>query len=249
MKLSRAYVRKLYNQHAATVVASDLLGRVLREWGVHNVRVLSLGVNTEIFRPDGSDTEAMRRSLGVNSGQNLLLYVGRLAKEKNTATLLRAFKSLQRRRPNEFHLLVIGDGPDRTQLRKLQLRTHNLSWIRYCADPCELAGFYRAADLFVHPGVQETFGLAALECQACGTPVVGIRGSYMDNIICHDQESWAVENSPDALANAIEDCRDRKLSVLGGNAARVARSLYGWPRVFDELFCIYRELRSKYRRS
>jgi alpha-1,6-mannosyltransferase len=248
MKLSRAYVRKLYNQHAATVVASDGLGRVLRDWGVHNVRVLSLGVNTEIFRPDGPGAQTIRRSLGVSSGQKLLLYVGRLAKEKNTATLLRAFKSLQRRRPNEFHLLVIGDGPDRTQLRKLQLRTDNVSWIRYCADPCELAGFYRAADLFVHPGVQETFGLAALECQACGTPVVGIRGSYMDNVICHDQESWALENSADALVDAIEDCSDRKLSVMGRNAARVARSLYSWPRVFDELFCIYRELRSKYRR-
>jgi len=52
----------------------------------------------------------------------------------------------------------------------------------------------------------------------------------------------------DALANAIENCSDRKLSVMGRNAARVARSLYSWPRVFDELFCIYRELRSKYRR-
>jgi alpha-1,6-mannosyltransferase len=249
MKLSRAYVRKLYNQHAATVVASDGLGRVLREWGVHNVRVLSLGVNTDIFRPDATGTEAIRRSLGVNSGQILLLYVGRLAKEKNTAILLRAFKILQRRRPDEFHLLMVGDGPERTQLRKLQMRTGNLSWIRYCANPSELAGFYRAADLFVHPGVQETFGLAALECQACGTPVVGIRGSYMDNIICHDQESWAVENSPDALANAIEECGDRKLSVMGRHAARVAQSLYSWPRVFDELFCIYRELRSKYRRS
>jgi len=249
MKLSRAYVRKLYNQHAATVVASERLARVLRDWGVHNVRVLSLGVNTEIFRPDESGTEAIRRSLGVNSGQHLLLYVGRLGKEKNTATLLRAFRNLQRRRPNQFHLLVIGDGPEQTQLRKLQMRTDNVSWIRYCADPCELAGFYRAADLFVHPGVQETFGLAALECQACGTPIVGIRGSCMDNIICHDQDSWAIENSPDALANAIEECSDRKLSVLGRHAARVARSLYRWPRIFDELFCIYRELRSKYRRS
>src|SRR5947207_7244677 len=118
MKLSRAYVRKLYNQHAATVVASEPLGRVLRDWGVHNVRVLGLGVNTEIFRPDGSGTEAIRRSLGVTSGQNLLLYVGRLAKEKNTATLLRAFGSLQRRRPSEFHLLVLGAAPDRIRLRR-----------------------------------------------------------------------------------------------------------------------------------
>jgi alpha-1,6-mannosyltransferase len=249
MKLSRAYVRKLYNQHAATLVASERLGRVLRDWGVDNVREVSLGVNTEIFRPDGLGTEAIRRSLGVHSSQKLLLYVGRLAKEKNTMTLLRAFRSLQRRRPHEFHLLVIGDGPDRIHLRKAQLRTKDLSWVRYCADPSELAGFYRAADLFVHPGVQETFGLAALECQACGTPVVGFRGSCMDNVICHDQESWAVENSPDALANAIEESSDRKLSVLGRNAARIARSRYSWTRVFDELFCIYGELRSKYRRS
>jgi alpha-1,6-mannosyltransferase len=168
MKLSRAYVRKLYNQHAATVVASDLLGRVLRDWGVHNVRVLSLGVNPEIFRPDGSGTEAVRRSLGVSSGQNLPSLRRPAGEREEHSDFASRFQDLQRRRPNEFHLLVIGDGPDRTQLRKLQLRTDNVSWIRYCADPCELAGFYRAADLFVHPGVQETFGLAALECQACG---------------------------------------------------------------------------------
>ncbi|PYL09740.1 MAG: glycosyltransferase family 1 protein [Verrucomicrobia bacterium] len=247
MKLSRAYVRKLYNQHAATLVASERLGRVLRDWGVQNVRVLSLGVNTEIFHPDGSGTQAIRRSLGVNSGQKLLLYVGRLAKEKNTATLLRAFRSLQRRQPNQFHLLVIGDGPDRIHLRNMQLRTRNLSWIRYCADPCELAGFYRAADLFVHPGVQETFGLVALESQACGTPVVGIHGSYMDRIICHDQQWWAQENSADALADAIEATSAQKLSTLGECAARAAGKLYSWPCVFEKLFCIYREVCSNYR--
>jgi alpha-1,6-mannosyltransferase len=248
MKLSRAYVRKLYNQHTATLVASEQLARVLRDWGVRNVRVLSLGVNTEIFRSDGSSNEAIRRLLGVKSGQTLLLYVGRLAKEKNTATLLGAFKFLQRRRPNEFHLLVIGDGPERSQLRKLQARSKNVSPIRYCTDPRELACYYRAADIFVHPGVQETFGLAALESQACGTPVVGIRGSYMDNVICHDQESWARENSPEALADAIEECSAKKLSALGTNAAQVAQSFYSWPRVFDELFCIYREVRANYRR-
>jgi alpha-1,6-mannosyltransferase len=247
MKLSRAYVRKLYNQHAATLVASEPLATVLRDWGVRNVRVLSLGVNTNIFRPNASEKKTTRRSLGLNLEEKLLLYVGRLAKEKNTATLFGAFKILQQRRPNKFHLFAIGDGPQRTQLRKLQEQSKNVSWIRYCADPRELARYYRAADLFVHPGVQETFGLATLESQACGTPVVGIRGSYMDNVICHDQDSWAWEDSPDALATAIEECSTKKLSVLGRNAARIARSLYSWPQVFEELFCIYREVHSKYR--
>ena len=248
MKLSRAYVRKLYNEHAATLVASEQLARVLSEWGVRNVRVLSLGVNTEIFRPDRSGNDGIRHSLALNATQKLLVYVGRLAKEKNTATLFGAFKILQRRRPNEFHLLVIGDGPERTQLRKLQARNKNVSSIRYCADPHELARYYRAADLFVHPGVQETFGLAALESQACGTPVVGILGSYMDGIICHEQNCWARENSAEALANAIMRWPVEKLSAVGRSAAKSAGSFYSWARVFEELFCIYREVRANYRR-
>jgi alpha-1,6-mannosyltransferase len=247
MKLSRVYVRKLYNEHAATLVASERLASVLRDWGVRNVRVVSLGVNPDIFRPDASETDTIRHALGLNSQEKLLLYVGRLAKEKNTATLFAAFKLLQQCRPNEFQLLVIGDGPERTHLRKLQARTKNVSRVRYCVDPRELARYYRAADLFVHPGVQETFGLAALESQACGTPVVGIRGSCMDKIICHDQKSWARENSAEALAHAIAGCATKKLLTLGRNAAKKARRLYSWERVFDELFCIYREVRANYR--
>ena len=247
MKLSRAYVRKLYNQHAATLVASERLAHVLRDWGVHNVRVLSLGVNIDIFYPDDSNAAATRRSIGIPPDRKLLLYVGRLAKEKNTATLFRAFEALERRSPHRFHLLVIGDGPDRTQLRKLQTRTKNASWIRYCADPRELARYYRAADLFVHPGVQETFGLVALESQACATPVVGIRGSAMDDMIFHDQESWARENRPEALADAMRKFSERDLSILGKVAAAKAARLHAWPLVFERLFCIYREVCANYK--
>jgi alpha-1,6-mannosyltransferase len=249
MKWTRGYVRRLYNRFQATLVASEKLAGVLSDWGVQNVRPIRLGVDTQIFKPLVSDAQATRASLGVGT-EKLLLYVGRLAKEKNTRTLFRSFELLQRRRPNKFRILIIGDGPQRNGLRKLQRNgcAKTLTWIPYCASPVELARFYRAADLFVHPGVQETFGLAALESQACGTPVVGIRGSYMDNVICHDQESWALENSSEALANAIEESSGKKLSAMGRNASRVARTVYGWPRVFEELFCIYRELRANYRR-
>jgi alpha-1,6-mannosyltransferase len=249
MKLSRAYVRKLYNQCAATLVASDRLAQVLRDWGVRNVRVLSLGVNIDIFHPDPSDAEATRKSLDIDPNRKLLLYVGRLAKEKNTARLFRAFEILQRRHPNDFHLLVIGDGTQRSELRKLQTRTKNVSSIRYCAEPDELARYYRAADLFVHPGVQETFGLVALESQACGTPVVGIRGSAMDDLIFHDQRDWAHahENSAEALAEAITQMSKRDLPRLGKEAAERAAQLHAWPRVFERLFCIYREVHANYK--
>lgn len=248
MKLTRAYVRRLYNRFQATLVPSEKLSDLLSEWGVRNVRPVRLGVNTGVFRPVPDDGAPTRQSLGVDRGKILLLYAGRLAKEKNTRTLFQAFELLNQRRRNKFHLLVIGDGPQRKKVQKLQRRIGNISWIFYCAESFDLARYYRAADLFVHPGVQETFGLVALESQACGTPVVGIRGSYMDRIICHDQKSWAQENSPEALAVAIEDFSAKKLSTLGKTAAGTTERLYSWSRVFDELFCIYREVRANYRR-
>jgi alpha-1,6-mannosyltransferase len=249
MKFGRDYVRRLYNRMEATLVASDPLAEVLRNWGVRNVHVVGLGVNIDIFNPRPNDAPATRDSLGVEPNRKLLLYVGRLAKEKNTLTLFRSFEILARRRPRDFHLLVIGDGPHREQLRGRQARCKDVSWIRYCAEPADLARYYRAADLFVHPGVQETFGLAALESQACGTPVVGIRGSYMDKIILHDQESWAGENTPGALGDAIEKSIRRDLPRLGREAARVAQERHAWPHVFAQLFCIYREVCAKYGRS
>jgi alpha-1,6-mannosyltransferase len=247
MKLTRAYVRKLYNRFQVTLVPSEPLADLLSEWGLCNVRVVPLGVNVEIFHPGANDAAGTRISLGVAKDQRLLLYVGRLAKEKNTKTLFDAFDLLQRRRPGEFHLLVIGDGPQRNQLPRLQKRTDGaVTWIRYCADSADLARFYRAADLFVHPGVQETFGLVALESQACGTPVVGIRGSYMDRIICHEQQSWPRENTAEAQADAVESLNPEKLERLGRVAAQRARLGHGWPRVFDELFSIYREVYAHY---
>lgn len=218
---------------------------------MRNVRTVRLGVNTDIFKPVPDDRKATRNSSGIAPQKKLLLYVGRLAREKNTQTLFRAFELLQRRRPHEFHLLIIGDGPQRKELRQLQSRNcaNDVSWIQYCTDSTDLARYYRAADLFVHPGVQETFGLVALESQACGTPVVGIRGSYMDQLICHDQESWASANGAEALADAIAGAGTKKLSVLGEHAAHLTEKLYSWPRVFEELFCIYRETCANYRGS
>ena len=249
MKLGRDYVRRLYNGMEATFVASDSLAKVLRSWGVRNVHAVGLGVNIDIFNATPNDSAVTRKALGVAPGQKLLLYVGRLAPEKNTLTLFRSFELLARRRPGEFDLLVIGDGPHRAQLRTLQRNFKAISWIRYCAEPAELARLYRAADLFVHPGVQETFGLAALESEACGTPVVGIRGSYMDKVIVHSQEDWAPANTAEALAAAIEKWSAKQLVALGRDAAGRVQERYAWPQVFAQLFCIYRQVCAKYRRS
>jgi len=111
MDFTRRYVRNLYNSFQATLVPSARLGSVLSEWGVGNVRTVNLGVNTTVFSPSPDDTAETRAELELPATRRLLLYVGRLAKEKNTRLLFRAFAALTENAPEDFHLLVIGDGP------------------------------------------------------------------------------------------------------------------------------------------
>ena len=243
--VARRYVRELYNRFAATIVPSPALARVLSDWGVRNTRLGELGVDTRLFRPgcEAGERTAVRRTLGVPEGNLLLLYVVRLSPEKNVTTMFEAFARLASGTDGgRFTLLVTGDGPERRHLAGLQEKCPGVIRLPYQADGQQLARIYRAADMFVHPGVQETFGLVALESQACGTPVVGIRGSYMDRIIFTDQEHWAAENTPEALADAIRAMAGRDLAKEGGEAADRVRRFYDWDQVFDRLFGVYAEV-------
>ena len=239
--IARRYVRELYNRFAATIVPSPALARLLQDWGVRNTRLGELGVDTALFHAnaDPDETRQVRAALDIADDRILLLYVGRLAPEKNVTTLFDAFAQLDATR---FTLVVVGDGSERRHLARLRERNENVHWLPYQGDGRQLARLYRAADLFVHPGVQETFGLVALESQASGTPVVGIRGSYMDRIIFTDQNHWAAENSPHALAEAIRIMARGDLTSEGRAAAARVHQFYGWDRVFERLFGVYAEV-------
>ena len=239
MGLAQTYVRKFYNRFAVTLVPSEGLAEELRTWGVRNARKMELGVNTNVF------SAALKRN---RTEVTRLLYVGRLASEKNTQTLFEAYLALVRHNPGRYHLVVIGDGQQRPQMNELLAQTKAVTWIPYCADANDLARYYGEADLFVHPGVEETFGLVALESQACGTPVVGIRGSYMDEAILHDQVAWAETNSASALVGAIDKMAATDLHSLGQLAAARVAERFAWPRVFERLFSVYQEVVASYRK-
>jgi len=243
---SRRYVRTLYNSFERTFVPSPTLAILLRRWGVERVESIDLGVDSEVFRPNGAPSALLRRELKIPDGRRLLLYVGRLAPEKNVRTLFDAFGILHRKVPQKYHLLTVGDGALRPALVRLREETQSVTWLQFCREPAELASVYRTSDLFVHPGIQETFGLVALESQACGTPVVGIRGSYMDRIIFSNQQHWAAENTPTSLADAIEAKFGEDLRESGLQASVAAREHYSWKTVFQRLFSLYEEVISRF---
>jgi len=247
LEFARGYIHELYNRFARTVVPSEGLADVLVSWGLRNVVVNELGVDVEIFKPATEPISQLRHRLGLPEDRIILLYVGRLAQEKNTRTLFDAFELLNDREPGRFYLQVVGDGLQRPVLQALADRTGAVHWTPYCDDSLALAQYYQAADIFVHPGVQETFGLVTLESQAAGTPVVGIRGSYMDRIVFNDLDHWANDNHPPALAAAILRMSRKDLGAMGREAHERVHQRYAWSHIFDRLFAIYEKAIAEYR--
>jgi len=114
MTYAEDYIERLYNQFAHTLVPSSHLCEVLHSWGVLNTVQVKLGVDTTIFKP-GTRDESLRTELGIPKDSRILLYVGRLATEKNIKTLLEAYSLLHQKR-KDLWLIIIGDGPLRRLL-------------------------------------------------------------------------------------------------------------------------------------
>ncbi|MFI0347416.1 MAG: glycosyltransferase [Chthoniobacterales bacterium] len=244
-EISQRYAVSLYNRFAKTMVPNQGLADLLTGWGIENAVTLELGVATETFYPDEERGHSFRQSLKVDEDRKILLYVGRLAPEKNFRTLLAAFAELHRSYPNKYHLIVIGDGTLRSPLQRLCESTRQVTWHSYCQNATTLADFYRAADVFVHPGIHETFGLVTLESQACGTPVIGISGSMMDRIVFTGLEHWTANDDADSLSKAIATICSANLKDEALAAAEHVRTHYDWKNVFERLFAIYEEVISK----
>jgi alpha-1,6-mannosyltransferase len=240
--LAGSYGRRLYNRFEMTLVPSPLLAGVLEGWGVANTCAVDLGVDADRFRPADEPKGAVRKRLGIPPGARVLLSVGRLAAEKNTRTLCEAFGILASRSTGEYHLLIAGEGLQRDLVAALREQTGAVTWRPFVDGADELLDFYHAADLFVHPGVKETFGLVTLEAQACGLPVLGIRGTTMDRLVCHDRSFWAQVNSPAAFASAVELAFQHDLPAMGAAARAEVIARFTWREVLARLFDVYRKV-------
>jgi alpha-1,6-mannosyltransferase len=241
LQYAQDYIVRLYNQFHRTLVPSSHLRDLLCSWGVTNAVHTRLGVDTDSFTPGPAlGAGAPYPEWPVPAGKRLLLYVGRLAGEKNVETLFEAYRLLQRRHP-DLWLLIVGDGPLGRLLPRLMTDTGTVSWKSYIDCNETLREVYRAATVFVHPGVVETFGLVSLEAQACGCPVVGIRGTNMDSNIMAGLPHWATANTPAALAAAVERVLDHDPQGIGKLAAECVHQQFSWPTVLRPLWEIYQQ--------
>ena len=159
------YLRRLHGMAGLNFAPTPELAAQLAEHGFERLQVLGRGVDARQFRPDRRDPE-LRRDWRAGPDHRVLLYVGRLAPEKNASLALQTFERLSARRPG-LRMVVVGDGPMRARLE----RAHPRALFVGMQTGSALARHYASADLFLFPSLTETFGNVTLEALASGLAV------------------------------------------------------------------------------
>ncbi|HEV7912253.1 MAG TPA: glycosyltransferase family 1 protein, partial [Albitalea sp.] len=189
------YLRRFHNQAQRTFVPTRALRADLSASGFERLEVVGRGVDTLRFSPD-KRSAALRAQWQADDGP-VLLYVGRLAAEKNVELALCAFEAVRLRMPSA-RMVVVGDGPLR---KRLQAEFPDALFAGLQRGEA-LAQHYASADLFLFPSLSETFGNVTLEALASGLPVVAYDTA--------------------AAAEFVEDCDNGLLAPVGAEKAFVA---------------------------
>ncbi len=213
------------------------------------VAVASPGVDLEVFRP-GSRAQA-RAAVGVPTDARLVLFVGRIQPLKAPDIVIRAAAEMVRRRPDLRERLVVavlggasGVGvrtPMDLDTLAADLGIGDLVRFVEPVDRATLAQWYRGADLVAVPSYSESFGLVAVEAQACGTPVVaadvgGLPTAVGDAGILvptHHVRDWV-----EAFTALLDD--DDRRAELSRRAVEHAAG-FGWEHTVDRLLGVYSE--------
>ena len=209
------------------------------------IELAPCGVDLSLFRP--LDRREARERLGLDGGV-VLLYVGRLEPLKGLELLLHTAAQLET--GQEVRVLVVGGAvsPDRevAPIKRLatDLKVGEAFDFVGRVDQDQLPWYYSAADVCVVPSYYESFGLAALESMACGTPVVATRVGGLSTIVQHGRtgylKSW---RCPEAFANSLEMIISSEgLQHSMGLAARRRAEGMGWDGVAAKLAKVYESL-------
>ena len=185
----RGYLRRFHRRAAATLVPTDALAQELHTMGISNARLLRRAVDTQLFHPNRRD-DNLRDAWGADAGTPVVLYVGRIAPEKNLELAVQAFRAIQQHVPRARYVWI-GDGPARAALEA----AHPDFIFAGVQRGEALARHVASADLFPFPSLSETFGNVILEALAAGLPVVAYAEGAAREHLTDGINGYCIESS------------------------------------------------------
>lgn len=235
--LGWTYLRWFHNRSLLTLAPTDNVAKELLKKGFREVDIWSRGINLELFSPKRYNTE-LRQKI-AQKDEPILLFVGRLVKEKNLEDLVIASQILKSWK-KKFKLLIVGDGPMRTELEKKLPDAHFTGY----QHGQNLAKLYATSDVFVFPSTTETFGNVVLEAFASGLPVVCVnKGGVVDLVKDEKTGLIAEPYNPYSIAkNTLLLLENESLrNTLVNNALKEAQ-LRSWNAINLRLLDNYRRI-------
>ena len=242
--LARRFTRSQCAGLAAVVAPSEPMRALLLGYGVkERIEVIPTGLPADRYLL--GEGARFRATFGIPVDRPLLLYVGRVAHEKNIEFLLHALVALRRARPDAM-LAIAGEGPARNHLKSLVMRMGIAQDVHFCGyldREGALADCYAAADVFVFASRTETQGLVLLEALAQGRPVVSTSHLGTVSILRAGCGARVAPEKPEAFAQAVADILDDPARAARLSAQARAYAL-GWAsaNMARRLAELYREL-------
>ncbi len=236
-----AYTTAYCNRCDRVLVSVPSLVDLLRQYGVRTrVDVIpSAGVDLSEFATPSPG--GVRTQFGVPAGAPLLLFVGRLAREKGVPLLLESMVGL----PSTVWLLLVGDGPERRELEAQVQRLGLAERVVFAGeqDHAFVVEALYASDLFAFPSQTETLGLAVLEAMAAGRAVVAVRGGAIPEIVRDGETGRLVPPDPAALRRGIAELLETPaLRRAMGERAKAWAPSRSQARVVEQLVGVYHEV-------
>jgi glycosyltransferase involved in cell wall biosynthesis len=226
-------LRSVHNSTAVTLCPSWSTIAALRARGFKHLELWARGVDSRLFTPTLRSAE-MRARLGAGADDMLMIFVGRLAREKKLERLVDALGRLQ-----GVHLALVGSGPQREQLE--QMFAGLPVTFTGALHGTELASAYASADVFAFPSDTETFGNVVLEAMACQLPVVATTVGGQVDLVHHGQTGLLF--APDDIDTLVQHLQvyreDPETRAEHGRAGLEAAHERTWPRLVDALIQHY----------
>lgn len=231
-----------FNRSDLALAPSPRVQQQMLNLGIREVGLWRRGVDANKFHPRLADAAMRNRLSDGHPDDHLLLYVGRLAPEKQVDQI----KAVLERVPGT-RLAIVGGGALEQDLRK-----------HFCGLPVtfvghlvgdELARAYASADVFVFPSAFESFGLVLLEALASGLPVVSSKVGGAPHVISEGRSGYLFEvNDVDGMVNGIRQVlRDPATLPAMRLAARQDAELHSWSHIMDELVHCYQAVVATHR--
>ena len=198
-KMVRVLTRRIAAQTNALIAPTEKVRKLLMDYRVFPpIYVVPTGIDIERFQSKNGEREMTRKELGLPAEHTVLVFVGRLAKEKNCGELLEAVSGCNHA---EVTLLFVGDGPCRKELEEQAMNLGLGGRILFTGmvPPNEVSRYYHAGDLFVSASSSETQGLTYLEALSASLPLLCRRDACLDGVLLDGVNGWQYQTQEEFL--------------------------------------------------